>query len=294
MKDIFPRYRIGDFINQPTNPTEFEIMRFDDMEEPQVDDVHKHTFYEIIWIEQGNSMQTIDYKTYEIAPCSLFFISPNQVHEFEVWQPLKGGSILFTEEFFLLGQNNKDRLFEMSFLDNFYSNPGIHLATVEFDDIKMTIDQLTKEQKRIDKIFLITQGLLHVLLAQIQRFIDKTKKDDFSKTYLVLYKKFKCSLNRFFMENKSASYYADQLHITAHHLNKVVKKITGKTTGEVIRARSILEAKRMLTFSDATISEISTALQFFDSSYFAKTFKADCGMSPLEFKSKMSEKYRKG
>ncbi len=34
MKDLFPFYTIGHFINQPKNQTEFEIMQFETMEEP--------------------------------------------------------------------------------------------------------------------------------------------------------------------------------------------------------------------------------------------------------------------
>lgn len=102
MKDIFPFYTIGHFINQPTNPTEFEILQFDEMEEPNVDDFHKHSFYEILWTEKGKSRQIIDYNEYEVKPNSLFFISPNQVHHFEEWKPLTGGTILFSEDFYLL------------------------------------------------------------------------------------------------------------------------------------------------------------------------------------------------
>ena len=54
---MFPFYSIGHFFNQPGNTTEFGITRFDEMAEPDVDDLHKHTFYEIIWIEQGVSYQ---------------------------------------------------------------------------------------------------------------------------------------------------------------------------------------------------------------------------------------------
>jgi AraC family transcriptional regulator, transcriptional activator of pobA len=82
------------------------------------------------------------------------------------------------------------------------------------------------------------------------------------------------------------------LFITQHHLNFVVKQVTGKTTSELIRARSILEAKRLLTFSDYSVSEIATELGFFDLSYFAKVFKAEEKCSPLDFKKSISEKYR--
>ena len=292
MKDLFPFYSIGHFINEPSSQTEFEIMQFDKMEEPNVDDIHKHTFYEILWTEKGISKQTIDYKEYEVLPNSLFFISPNQVHQFEEWKPLKGGTILFTEDFFLLNHYNKEKLFELSFLDNFYANPCIQLDKKNFADIKQTIDQITNEQKRADKSQSITQSLLQILLTQVQRCIDKETEKPVSKKYLILFKQFKNLLDKHFAENKTTTFFAQKLHITAHHLNLITKEVTGKTASEVIRARSILEAKRLLTFTDFTVTEIATQLNYFDSSYFSKLFKAETNKTPAAFKNEMSEKYR--
>jgi AraC family transcriptional regulator, transcriptional activator of pobA len=292
MKNLFPLYTIGHFINQPKNQTEFEIMRFEHMEEPDVDDIHKHTFYEILWTEEGISKQTIDYQEYEVLPNSLFFISPNQVHQFEEWKPLKGGTILFTEDFFLLNHNSKDKLFELSFLDNFYANPCIQLDKKHFVEIKQTIDFITNEQNRNDKSQTITQSLLHILLTQVQRCIDSDIEKPVSKKYLILFKKFKSLLDKYFADNKTTSFFAEQLHITAHHLNLITKEVTGKTASEVIKARCILEAKRLLTFTDKTVSEIAFELNYTDSSYFARTFKSETNLSPIAFKTEMSEKYR--
>lgn len=292
MKKLFTHYNIGHFINQPTSQTDFEIMRFDEMDEPDVDDIHKHSFYEILWTEKGISKQTIDYKEYEVLPNSLFFISPNQVHQFEEWKPLIGGTILFTEDFFLLNHDSKNKLFELTFLDNFYASPCISLNKKDFADIKQTIDLISIEQKRKDKSPTITQSLLHILLAQVQRFIDTETPKPISKKYLILYKQFKNLLDKHFAENKTAAFYAEQLFITPHHLNLICKTVTAKTASEVIRARSILEAKRLLTFSDLSVFEIATQLNYFDSSYFAKLFKSETNISPIAFKTEMSEKYR--
>lgn len=267
-------------------------MRFEEMEEPNVDDIHKHSFYEILWTEEGVSKQTIDYKEYEVLPNSLFFISPNQVHQFEEWKPLKGGTILFTEHFFLLNHINKDKLFELSFLDNFYANPCVQLGQQNFADIKQTIDLIANEQNRTDKSQTIIQSMLYVLLAQVQRCIDTVTEKPVSKKYLIQFKHFKNLLDKHFSENKTSSFFAQQLHLTPHHLNLITKKVTGKTASEMIRARSILEAKRLLTFTDKSVSEIAFELNYTDSSYFAKTFKAETNQSPIAFKTEMSEKYR--
>ncbi len=292
MKEIFKRYNIGHFINEPANPAEFAITRFDEMEEPNVDEIHKHSFYEILWTEKGKSKQTIDYNDYEVSPNTLFFISPNQVHRFEEWRPLLGGTILFTEDYFLINHSTKDKLFELTFLDNIYANPCIQFNKADFADIKHTIDLIYNEQKRSDNSVAITHSLLHILLAQVQRCVDSRAKNIISKKYLILYKEFKNHLEEHFPENQTAKFYADKLCITPHHLNLVSKTVTGRTAGEIIKSRSILEAKRLLTFTDKTITQIATGLNYFDSSYFSKIFKADTGVSPNDFKKEMSLKYR--
>lgn len=292
MKDIFQMYNIGHFINQPHNPTEFEILRFDEMAEPNVDDFHKHSFYEILWTEKGKSRQIIDYNEYEVKPNSLFFISPNQVHHFEEWKPLSGGTILFTEDFYLLNRTNKDTLFELNFLDNLYSNPCIEFSKKSFADVANIIYQIEAEQKRKDRNTSIIQAYLHILLAQVQRHIDTTNPSVVSKKYLIQFKQFKQVLENHFWENKTANFYAEQMHITPHHLNLICKAITNNTATDIIRARSILEAKRLLTFTDKTIAEIAFELNFSDGSYFAKTFKSFTNQTPNDFRTQMSEKYR--
>jgi hypothetical protein len=39
--ELFKFYRIGDFINNPASKTDFEILEFGKLAEPEVDDVHE-------------------------------------------------------------------------------------------------------------------------------------------------------------------------------------------------------------------------------------------------------------
>ena len=220
---------------------------------------------------------------------SLFFISPGQVHEFEEWQPLKGGTIMFTADFFLLNQQNRNKLFELSFLDNFYGNPDLQPDDHDFHEIRHTIDLLIRENKRADRDTAILQSYLHVLVSQIQRSINTKVHHPLPSRHLVLFKEFQSRIEEKYRENLTVSDYASHLNITQHHLNHVVKQVTGKTATEVIRARSILEARRFLTFTDHTVSQIAAELGWYDSSYFTRLFRKETGMTPVEFRARMSE-----
>jgi len=82
---------------------------------------------------------------------------------------------------------------------------------------------------------------------------------------------------------KSAATYAEMLHITPRHLNRLVSESIGKTTTRLIGERVVLEAKRILFYSDDTIARISEELGFNDPAYFSRLFKKYTGLSPYEF-----------
>ena len=71
--------------------------------------------------------------------------------------------------------------------------------------------------------------------------------------------------------------------MTPRQLSDVVKKCTGKTAKVLILERIILEAKRHLQHSNASVKEIAYALGFKDSSYFSKVFKSMTGVSPNQY-----------
>ncbi|WP_046246158.1 helix-turn-helix transcriptional regulator [Hymenobacter terrenus] len=294
MKDLFPAYRIGHFLNEPTNPTEFEVTRFEHMLEPEIEDPHRHAFYEVLWIDAGHSRQAIDGTEYELQAGSLFFISPGQLHLFEEYAHLRGGSVLFTEAFFLLGRTDRNRLFELSFLDNCHGNPLLPLGPADFAELRQTIATLEREATRPDRSAEVCQGLLHVLLAQIQRCIDQRAGPGAvpARRYVVRYKQLKALLDQHYADNLSAADYAARLHITPHHLNVVCKAVTGRTASGLIRSRLVLEAKRLLAFTDLPVAEVAAHLQFLDPSYFARVFRAETGLSPAAYQRAMAEKYR--
>lgn len=91
-----------------------------------------------------------------------------------------------------------------------------------------------------------------------------------------------------FKKERSVSFYAQKLCVTSKHLSAVLKETSGRTAGEWIDHRVILEAKTMLRSSGLTIQEISLALNFSNQSFFGKYFKHLTGMSPRQFRANLS------
>jgi AraC-like DNA-binding protein len=82
--------------------------------------------------------------------------------------------------------------------------------------------------------------------------------------------------------------YAELLFITPNHLNAVCNEILGRSAGEVIRDRVVLEAKRLMVNKKLSISEIAYKLNFSDNSYFSKFFRKYAGVPPEDFRQSLT------
>ena len=82
----------------------------------------------------------------------------------------------------------------------------------------------------------------------------------------------------------NASILADALVVTTTTLNRRIKAIANTDTTHYIRLRRIGRAKQLLLTTDMTMGEIQAVCGFESPSYFSRSFKAEVGCSPSEFK----------
>ena len=85
---------------------------------------------------------------------------------------------------------------------------------------------------------------------------------------------------------KSPSEYADKLNLSTAYLNECVKNTTGYSVSYHIQQRVILEAKRLLYYSDKSVKEIAAELGYDDYPYFSRLFTKIAGITALAFRNK--------
>nr|WP_294941477.1 helix-turn-helix transcriptional regulator [uncultured Mucilaginibacter sp.] len=83
---------------------------------------------------------------------------------------------------------------------------------------------------------------------------------------------------------KSPSAYAAQLNVSESYLNEALKKTTGLTVSYWIMQEVVLEAKRLLYYTEMNTKEIAHSLGYDDHAYFSRVFKRTTGSTPLEFR----------
>lgn len=95
---------------------------------------------------------------------------------------------------------------------------------------------------------------------------------------------FKKLLSDNFRTLKSPIQYAKTLNYSLSHLNESVKSITGFPVSYWIHQQVVLEAKRLLFYTDMTVKEIAFSLGYEDHIYFSRLFSKVAGVSPGAFR----------
>jgi AraC family transcriptional regulator, transcriptional activator of pobA len=243
---------------------------------------HRHTYQEILWIQEGNGQHSIDDELFTIENNTFYLIYKGQVHHFIEGKGLKGFLIRFNNEF----------LNEISPLErntNFLVNK-IAVNEVEranFDNLTGNIYQefLSKKQHNESIIRHLLMVLLYKLEEKKQTYqLQQIAKNADSEDAIFI--RFTNLLEQVYSNSNDTEYFANHLAISTRHLCRIIKKHSGKTTKQLIIDRRILEAKRLLAYTDTPLKQIAFQLGFDEIAYFCRIFKQQTALTPTEFKQK--------
>jgi AraC-like DNA-binding protein len=248
-----------------------------------VEEPHRHSSYVLVFFTNGSGTHEIDFTSFRIQAGSMFFLQPGQMHHWSLSEDIDGFIIFYSQEMYNLYFGQK-RIDEYPFYSSVNNKPEMVFDENESKAILPYFNSIVSEIRgnkmlKQDKIM----NLLDIIHIEIARKYNATNLYE-AHSYNVKIKDFEMLLERYFKTQKTASFYASQLHITLKHLNRICNEILKKTTTEVIIDRIVLETKRMLMDKKLTINEIATALGYDDYSYFTRLFKKHVGITPTAFR----------
>ncbi len=244
--------------------------------------IHAHLF-QIFFIESGTvSFQEATRSRSLASPCVLL-IPPTALHGF-VYSPDVTGRIL------TLSQTLLDELFPAS------SALTPMLATVQclttFDDT-CSPGLVSDLIRQIDEELFADLAEKRVMLqACLQRFFivlyrlwqqNKTTQNDANNPMIRQFRQFQQRVRQVGTTH-SIVQFADELAITPVHLNRICRAVAGKSASQLVQEHRLDEARKYLTYTSYSISEIAYLLHFEYPNYFAKFFKKQTGLSPTEFR----------
>ncbi|MCJ7935386.1 MAG: helix-turn-helix transcriptional regulator [Chryseobacterium sp.] len=247
---------------------------------------HRHDFYAAVLFTGGTGVHEIDFQKHEVSTGSFFFLSPGQVHSWELSVDIEGYIFFCSQEFYEMHYVNQ-KLRNFPFFGSVSFPRKLQLDASELQKNITLFQELGKEYRSKN---IMKEGFMLSLMSQV--FINATRlfSKDFDTmassaglSYFKHYQEFESLVEQHFTEHKSISYYASSLGISPKHLNRITQTVVQKTATDVITERVVLEAKRMLMYLGESLVEVAFRLGYEEYSYFARVFRKNSGMTPTQF-----------
>lgn len=259
------------------------------VDHPYLEEPYRSESYAIAFLKAGSIDLHAGLNRYEIHAPSIITLGPSVIRSFRKRAELMKMDILFFREHFLL-----EKYANLFFLvkHNFFEHGDLHVLALKdhyaerfkkiFELVELTKNSANYHQDEIVRNYIF--ALVHEIDAYHRQHSSEIQTTLAGNP---LVGKFRQLLIQNYMHERKLDFYARHLNVTAKYLSAVVKKQTGKSAGEWIYETIILEARVLLQNKLLTISQISNMLHFTDQSVFGKFFRANTGMSPVEYRKKL-------
>ncbi len=245
-----------------------------------------HDYYIVLLIKKASGKHIIDFNEFNLGPRQMYFISPGQVHQIIEKEKSRGYILSFSTQF--LVENNIEKCFidDLYIFKNFGHSPPLQINEEEFAKFQHIIKDIY-EFEETDKKFKYQAigALLKLLLIQSNNICSLTGEENTQNTQasVSLLRDFKELLELHFKNWHMVSHYANEMHITPDYLNASLKSLTGTSAKDHIQKRLLVEARRLLKFSDLNTKEISYELGFSEPANFTNFFKKHTNVPPSRF-----------
>jgi AraC family transcriptional activator of pobA len=253
---------------------------------------HKHNFYLAVLFTKGTGTHEVDFTSYAVQPGALFFLSPGQTHHWELSKDTDGYIFFHTQPFYDLHYTH-NKISHFPFFYSMHTLPCMYPGHTSLKKISLLFAMLLQENNShqvLKKQAILS--LVDLIYTESARAYtpQKTAVTTMQDNYYDKFRGLEELVEKHYTAEKSPSAYAGMLSISAKHLNRITQAVVGKTAGDVILDRILLEAKKALIAQRNSFSEIAFSLGYDDYAYFSRLFKKKTGETPSAFLAR----YRKG
>lgn len=270
---------------------EFRYMEVTDehmeiMMKSRKNEIHRDDYYMFMFLEKAEITFAVDFEDVELCAGSVFYIRPGQVHFASSVQEAKGWSLAIDA---MLVEDACKKLFEGQLptqkpllLDADTVSRICQTAQLLHNAVQKKSSEFTNSIiLNLANVFI---GIIAEQYAQQQQGLQHNK----SRSAQIVHS-FKSLLSENFKTIKSPSEYARMLNYSLSHLNESVKNTTGFPVSYWIHQQVVLEAKRLLYYTNLDVKEIAFQLGYEDHTYFTRLFTKTVGLSPSAFRQKFHE-----
>jgi len=245
--------------------------------------------YKILWGKDENTTLIVDGYKLKVLKNQVVFCTPLNIVEMQKDSGLT--AVIFNREFYCIRDHDAEVSCNGFLFFGSSMPPIITLSEKEIKSFEALFLILREEFETQDHIQgEMLRSILKRLLIKATRLIKQENPEkDMPKPQYDTVRQFHVLVEQNFREKHQVADYAEMLFKSPKTLSNMFHKSGDKSPLKVINERIILEAKRLLFYSDKNVEEIGYELGFSEPAHFSKFFKNQVGSPPATFKKQFQE-----
>jgi len=249
---------------------------------------HFKPYIKILFVPRAYQL-SVDFKTYITTQPSLFFININQILDFSGSGSDDVQLLFYNRDFYCVQIHDAEVACDGLLFNNIFQMPYVPLDDGEKDAIGHLFKQIELELQLKDPSSeeMIRTYLKQIIIRATRIWKEQNLKKDKAISLQAdqeLFRNFGRLVEIHFREKHRVADYAELLYLAPKTLANKFHKMQLENPNEIIKNRIVLEAKRLLHYTGASVKEIAYQLGYDDPAYFNRLFTQKAGVSPNQFR----------
>lgn len=249
--------------------------------------VHMHSFWELFFLQDGCLTVNTETQQYKLAKNQMMIIPPNCYHSTSSDSDVLKKSVFFTFE--KVKSTEKEKLFDSinkTFSGcNFYRIDDSGYAGILLD---MVLDSYSTE--RIGKEWRIKANVTELIFALYdiirEGALTAPENEIRPNTYWVYKYAIDRLLDIYYMTDISLEALSEKLFVSPKTITRIISSAYGKSFNELKLELRIRNARKLLTETELSVSEVGEAVGYTTDRGFFSAFRKYEGCTPGEYRSK--------
>jgi len=243
--------------------------------------IHKHMYYELLYINEGKGQHTINDYSYNYEEGDLFILAPQDHHFFMFQERSSICVIKFNESYFeSFLQDNEFKLL----LSQLVLPKRKMLLSIDCKrNIGELIQLIEKEYKRASALQNIIVknclSLIMALMSEEENLVLATARDERIQSILNYIDKHIMDKHLLTVHN-----IAEEFNINKNYFNQYFRKAIGSPFKKYIQSYALNLIAYRLVHQNGTLSQLAFDFGYSDESHLSNTFKTHFGQTPSAFK----------
>jgi AraC family transcriptional activator of pobA len=245
---------------------------------------HAHTgLHHIFWIASGGGAMQAEARVFQFAAPALLVVPASVVHGFS-WTSESTGSVLTLANGQLTELARRDPAIGKLFA-------AAHVIALEIDAARSTqlhMDTLMRELgwSAIGHQAAVEASLLSLaVIALRSRRADAEAAPVRPGQQAALVARFRERIENRYRQREPVAAHAAALGVSESALRAACTRSAGLSPALMLDERALLEARRLLLYSNMSVAQVAYSVGFTDPAYFSRFFSRRVGTSPRRYRS---------